>query len=58
MILDFNKRSAWNKRGGAKFGPNLINVVAEITELRVENSQKINCRNATSIREVRLHGLQ
>ena len=33
LILDFNKRSAWNKRGGAKFGPNLTSVVAEITEL-------------------------
>ena len=25
-----NKRGAWNKRGGAKFEPFLINVVAEI----------------------------
>ena len=33
LILDFNKHSAWNKRGGAKFGPNLTSVVAEITEL-------------------------
>ena len=29
----------------------LINVVAEITELCVENSQKISCRDVTSIRE-------
>ena len=48
-FLDFNGRVAWNKRGGAKFGPFLINVVAEITELWVENSQKINCRDVTSI---------
>ena len=27
-FLDFNNRGAWNKRGGAKFGPFLINVVA------------------------------
>ena len=32
-FLDFKKRVAWNKRGGAKFGPFLINLVAEITEL-------------------------
>ena len=32
----------------------LINVVAEITELWVENSQKINCRDVTSIREGRV----
>ena len=54
MILDFNKSGAWNKRGGAKFGPFLITVVAEITELWVKNSQKINCRDATSIREGRV----
>ena len=53
-FLDFNKSGAWNKRGGAKFGPFLINVVAEITELWVENSQKINCRDVTSIREGRV----
>ena len=47
-FLDFNKR------GGAKFGPFLINVVAEITELWVENSRKINCRDVTSIREGRV----
>ena len=57
MILDFNKSGAWNKRGGAKFGPFLINVVAEITELWVENSQKINCRDVTSIREGRVIAL-
>ena len=34
----------------------LINVVAEITELWMENSQKINCRNVTSIREGRVVG--
>ena len=50
-FLDFNKRGAWNKRGGAKFEPFLTNVVAEITELWVENSHKINCRDVTSIRE-------
>ena len=50
-FLDFDKRGAWNKRGGGKFGPFLINVVAEITELWVENSQIINCRDVTSIRE-------
>ena len=54
-FLDFNNRSVWNKRGGATFGPILINVVPEITELWVENSQKINCCDATSIREVRVH---
>ena len=53
-FLDFNKSGAWNKRGGAKFGPFLINIVAEITELWVENSQKINCRDVTSIREGRV----
>ena len=37
-----------------KFGPFLINVVAEITELRVESSQKINCHEVTSIREGRV----
>ena len=47
-------RGAWNKRGGAKFGPFLINVVTEITELWVENSQKINCRDVTCIREGRV----
>ena len=53
-FLDFNKRGAWNKRGGAKFEPFLINVVAEITELWGENFQKINCRYVTSIREGRV----
>ena len=53
-FLDFNKRGAWNKRGGAKFGPFLINVVAEITELCMENSQKINCCDVTSIQEGRV----
>ena len=33
-----------------KMGHFLINVVAGITELWVENSQKINCRDVTSIR--------
>ena len=32
----------------------LINVVAELTELQVENSQKINCRDVTSIWEGRV----
>ena len=50
-FLDFNRRVAWNKRGGAKFGLFLRNVVTEITELRAENSQKINCRDVTSIRK-------
>ena len=54
-FLDFNKRGAWNNRGGAKFGLFLINVVVEITELWVENSQKINCRDVTSIREGRVN---
>ena len=49
-FLDINKHGNWNKRGGAKFGSFLINVVAGITELWVENSQKFNCRDATSIR--------
>ena len=40
---------AWNKRGAAKFRPFLINVVAEIRDLWVENFQKINCRDVTSI---------
>ena len=40
-LLDFNKRGAWNKRDGAKFGPFLINVVAEITELWVEILRKL-----------------
>ena len=31
-------------------GPFLISVVAEITELWVENSQKANCRGVASIR--------
>ena len=53
-FLDFNKRSAWNKRDGAKFGPFLINVVVEITELWLENSQKINCRDVKSIWEGRV----
>ena len=30
-VAKINKRGAWNKRGGAKFGPFLINVVAEVT---------------------------
>ena len=38
-LLDFNKRGAWNKRGSVKFGPFLINVMADITELRVKNFQ-------------------
>ena len=54
-FLDFNKRGAWNKRGGATFGSFLINVMAEITELWVENSQEINCRDVTSIREGRVN---
>ena len=37
-----------------KFGPFLINAVAETTELWMENSQKINCRDVTSIREGRV----
>ena len=37
------------------FGQFLINAVAEITELWVENSQKINCRDVTSIREGRVN---
>ena len=32
-FLNFNKRGAWNKHGGAKFGPFLINEVSEIREL-------------------------
>ena len=56
-FLDFNKRGAWNKRGGAKFEPFLTNVVAEITKLWVENSHKINCRDVTSIREGRVFEL-
>ena len=39
---------------GAKFGPFLINAVAEITELWVKNSQKINCHDVTSIPEGRV----
>ena len=54
MILDFNKSGAWNKRSGAKFGPFLISEVVEITQMLVENSQKINCRDVTSIREGRV----
>ena len=54
-FLDFNKRGAWNKHGGAKFESLLINVVAEITELWVGKSQKINCRDVTFIREGRVH---
>ena len=53
-LLDFNKRGAWNNCDGVKFGPFLINVVAEITELWVENSQKINCPDVTSMREGRV----
>ena len=52
-FLGFNKRGVWIKRGGAKFGQFLINVVPEITELWVENSQETNCRDVTSIREGR-----
>ena len=48
-FLDFKKRGAWNKRGAAKFGLFLMNVVAEIRDLWVENFQKINCRDVTSI---------
>ena len=55
LILDFNKSGALNKCGGAKFRPFLIRVMAEITELWVENSQKTNCRDVTSIREGRVH---
>ena len=53
-FLDFDNRGAWNKRGGGKFGPFLINRVAEITELWAENSQKIDCRDITSILEGRV----
>ena len=53
-FLDFSKRGAWNKRGATKFGSILINIVAKITELWVENSQKINYRNVASIREGRV----
>ena len=53
-FLDFNKRDAWNMRVGAKFGAFWKNVVAEITELWMKNSQKINCRDAMSIREGRV----
>ena len=49
-----NKLGAWNKRDGAKFGQFLINVVAELKKLWVENSQKINCRDVTTIREGRV----
>ena len=35
----------------------LINVVPGITELWLENSLKINCRNVTSIREGRVFNL-
>ena len=54
-FLDFNKRGAWNKHGGAKFGLFLLNVVAEITELWVENSQKTNYGDITSIRDGRVY---
>ena len=53
-FLDLNKYGAWNKLGRAKFESLLINVVAEITELCVEKSQKINCRDVTFIREGRV----
>ena len=53
-FLDFNKRGAWNKRGGAKFGSLLINVLAEITELWVEKFQEINCRDVLFIPERRV----
>ena len=53
-FLDFNKRGARNKRGDPKFGPFLINVEPDITKLWVENSQKINFRGTTSIREGRV----
>ena len=53
-FLDSDKRGAWNRHGGGKFGPFLISVVAEITDLWVENSQKINCRDVKSIREGRV----
>ena len=33
----------------------LISMVAEITELWVENSQKINCHDVTFTREGRVH---
>ena len=54
MNLDFNKSGAWNECGGAKLGPFLISVVAVITDLWVENSQKINCRDVMSIPEGRV----
>ena len=54
-FLDFNKRGVWNKRNGAKIGPFLINVVSQKTKLWLENSQKINCRNVTSIWEGRVY---
>ena len=53
-LFDFNKRGAWNNRDGVKFEPFLINLVSEITELWVKNSQKINCSDVTSIREGRV----
>ena len=48
------KRGANNKHRGAKFGPFLINVVAKITNLWVENSRKINCHDVMSIQEGRV----
>ena len=57
-FYDFNKRGSWNKRGGAKFGLFVINVLAEITELWVENSQKINYRDVTFIQEGRVYLLK
>ena len=53
-FLDFKKHGAWNERGGAKFGPFLINLVAKITELWEENSQNINCCDVTSIQDGRV----
>ena len=50
-----NKSGAWSKHGGVKFGPFLINMVAQITELWVENSHKINFCDVTSIQERRMY---
>ena len=57
-LLDSSKRGDWNKHGGAKFEPFLVNAVAEITELWVENSKKISCHDVTSIREKRAFNLK
>ena len=50
-----NKSGAWSKHGGVKFGPFLINMVAQITELWVENSHKIYFCDVTSIQERRMY---